>query len=196
MTAPLAERKEPLGSSICHVHDWMGLVVGPLGSGCENTLICNRSIHSSIRPDSVLRTPNLVCYDLFFRPPVAMVTHRTDPPGLRFSGTGVVETTDKPGSEMQFVTALCFLHCRPAETDREDLECDTASEPAADVVQTVEATWWGSWRLWSRLLSGTQSPGQTERAHLIFCPLFLLEPCLQILTSLCSKQICGILCGS
>lgn len=190
MTAPLTERKELLGSSICHIHDWMGLVVGLLGSGCKNTLICN--IHSSIRPDSVLRTPNLVCYDLLFRPLVAMVTH----PGLWFSGTGVVETTDKPGSEMQFVTVLCFLHCCPAGTDREDLECDTASEPAADVAQTVEATWWGSWRLWSHLLSGTRSPGQTERAHLIFCPLFLLEPCLQILTSLCSKQICGILWGS
>lgn len=116
----------------------MGLAVAPLGSGFENTLICN--IHSSIRPDSVLRTPNLVCYDLLFRPPVAMVTHRTDPPGLWFSGTGVVETTDKQGSggEIEFATVLCLLHCRPAETDREDLECDTASEPAADAVQSVE----------------------------------------------------------
>lgn len=118
----------------------MGLVVAPLGSGCENTLFCN--IRSSVRPDSVLRTPNLVCYDLLFQPPVAMVTHRTDPPGLWFSGAGVVETTVQPGSggEMQFVTVLCFLHCRPAETDREDLACDTPSEPAVDTVQTVEAT--------------------------------------------------------
>lgn len=110
----------------------MGLAVAPLGSGCVNTLVCN--ILSSIRPDSVLGSPNLVCYDLLFWPPVAMVTHHADPP------VGVVETTDKPGSggEMQFVTVLFFLYCCPAETNRGDLECDTASEPAADAVQTVK----------------------------------------------------------
>lgn len=91
---------------------------------------------------SVLRTPNLVCWDLFFLSPAAMVTHRTDPLGLWFSDTKVVETTHKQGSggEMRLVTELCFLHCRPPETDREDLERIAASEPPSDAVQTAEAT--------------------------------------------------------